>query len=125
MDTFVIEEREGNFTIRARVDMMSDDLLVTLYGGEEHVGAIGIAEPRPSLRNPRKTSSTGSVFTFLGHKEDMVAKNMAEELAGKLNKKVIVVAGIHWDHLKTGEIGSVLDACGKVTKRVMREVKKR
>jgi hypothetical protein len=48
-----------------------DDVVVVLGGGERpHIGALAVAIPRPSLADPEQTSSTSSVITLLGHKDD-------------------------------------------------------
>ena len=61
--------------IRAEALWIGPDLLVYIWGGEApHIGAVAMAQPRPSLADPAKTSSTASVFTYVGHKEDALAK---------------------------------------------------
>lgn len=78
-----------------------------------------MAEPRPSLRDPKEISATSSVFTFLGHKEDVVAKAVAEDLAKALNRKVVVVAGMHWEGLREEEVEEVLRLCEALTRRII------
>ncbi len=73
----------------------ADGLTVQLYGGLAHLGAVAIAYPRPSLRDPRKTSATSSVLTRLGHMDDLLARPASELLAKALNVPVTVVAGVH------------------------------
>src|SRR4030042_3968039 len=97
MDSWAISEKRGGFEIYAQVSMMGDDLLVVLSGGKIHIGAIAMAQPRPSLNDPKKISATSSVFTYVGHKEDILIKSISEELSSHMNRKVVVVAGIHWD----------------------------
>jgi len=48
-------------------------------------------------------STISSIFTFLGYKEDEVVKEVSEELASRLNRKVVVVAGMHWEGLQDEE----------------------
>jgi hypothetical protein len=60
---------------------------------------VAVAQPRPSLKDPAVTSSSASVFCFIGHKEDDLAKAAAEILSATLNTAVVVAAGIHWDNL--------------------------
>jgi hypothetical protein len=91
---------------------------VLLTGGKPHIGAVGIAQARPSLRDPQETSSTGSVFTLLGHKEDSIAKKMAEDLSRKLRRNVVVVAGMHWDDLREQDIHSVIRLCRKIEEEI-------
>jgi len=103
--SFDVSEAKGRFEVLAKVFELGPDCLVMLWGGTRpHVGAIGMAQVRPSLRDPNKSAASSSVFTFVGHKEDMVAKMMSEELAKKLGRNTVVVAGIHWDSLTDAEI---------------------
>lgn len=103
--SFDVSEGEGRFEVLAKVFELGPDCLVILWGGTRpHVGAVGMAQVRPSLRDPNKSAASSSVFTFVGHKEDMVAKMMSEKLAKRLGRNTVVVAGIHWDNLSDAEI---------------------
>lgn len=98
---FTIETDTGAYDLMASVRSIGPDLLVAIWGGEKpHIGAVAVAQPRPSLKDPAVTSATASVFCFVGHKEDELAKASAEILASALNTPVVVAAGIHWDNLE-------------------------
>jgi hypothetical protein len=125
MDSLVIEEKNGRFEIFAEIKQLGKDLLVIVYGGATHIGAIGMAQPRASLRDPEKVSATSSTYTYIGHKEDAVVKTMSEEIAKRLDKKVVVVAGIHWDELSMKEIEIIVEVCRTIAERVITEVQKR
>ena len=106
---FSIKTDEGKYDLEAHVRFIGQDLLVAIWGGEKpHIGAVSIAQPRPSLKDPMITSSTASVFCLLGHKEDELAKAAAEILSAALNTNVIVTAGIHWDNIDQNDIGKVI-----------------
>ena len=120
MRSWRISEKKGNFEVFAQVSVLDEDLLVVLWGGtRSHIGAIGIAQPRPSLKDPKMISATSSVFTFLGHKEDVVAKAMSEELAKRLNRNVVVVAGMHWEELQDEKIEEVIGICQRLKERIL------
>lgn len=105
---FCLKTVEGEYDLESHVTLIGRDLLVAIWGGEEpHIGAVSMAQPRPSLENPEKTSATASVFCFLGHKEDDLAKAVSESLAAALNCRVIVTAGIHWDNIDSAGIQAV------------------
>jgi hypothetical protein len=90
---FVVKTEEDSYNLSAGV-------LVAIWGGEKpHIGAVAVAQPRPSLKDPDVTSATASVICLVGHKEDELAKASAEILAATLNTAVVVTAGIHWDNL--------------------------
>ncbi len=116
--TDLVEEK-GTFSISAALHRTGDDLVVILQGGRGHIGAVGMAQPRPGLSDPGRTSATSSVYTFLGHKEDDVAKTMAQALASGLGCRVVVVAGLHWDGISPRGIDEVVAMCSDLTARIM------
>ena len=125
MDSFDISEKKGTFEISAHTTMVGSDMLVLVTGGRAHIGAVAIGQPRPSLRDAKKISSTSSVFTRVGHKEDTVVKEMSERLSKELNKIVVVAAGIHWDKMEKKEIEMIIEMCSTITKKVIVEAAKR
>lgn len=96
---------EGKYEISAKAIITCNGLLVTLFGGERsHIGAVAIAIPRPSLRNPTERSVTSSIFTLVGHKDDEIAKPAAESISRELNQVTVVVAGVHVENASSDEI---------------------
>ena len=97
---FTLKTEEEAYNLSASVRVIGEDMLVAIWGGEKpHIGAVAIAQPRPSLKDPDVTSSSASVICLVGHKEDELAKASAEILAAALEMTVVVTAGIHWDNL--------------------------
>lgn len=106
---FRVATDQGEYDVEAHVQSIGEDLLVAISGGQKpHIGAVAVAEPRPSLKDPKVRSATASVFCYVGHKEDDLAKRAAEKLAASFNTRVVVTAGIHWDHLTEEGIGKVM-----------------
>jgi hypothetical protein len=106
---FKITTGKKQYDLEAAVRSIGEDLLVAIWGGERpHIGAVAVAQPRPSLKDPDQISSTASVFCLLGHKEDDLVKAAAQILAATLNTTVVVTAGIHWDNLDAAGIRQVL-----------------
>ncbi len=105
----VIQTETGSYDIEAGIRRIGDDLLVAIRGGEKpHIGAIAVAQPRPSLKTPETTSATASVFCFPGHKEDELVKGVSEVLAAVLGARVVVTAGMHWDNISEKGIRKVI-----------------
>jgi hypothetical protein len=124
MDEFItIVEKNNGFEITVDVHRVGKDILVVVRGGAAHLGAIGMAESRPSHADPERVSATSSVFTFLGHKEDIVAKFMAQDLARALACKTVVVAGIHWDEISDQEINMIIELCHRLVDGVIEKVR--
>ena len=120
---FTLSTHEGSFDLSASVRLIGEDLLVAIWGGEKpHIGAVAMAQPRPSLKDPAVTSATASVFCYVGHKEDQVAKAAAEVLAAALKTRVVVTAGIHWDNLKADGIQRVIANSEKLVAAILNRI---
>ena len=118
-----VSVKQGKFKINAAIREMGPDILVAVWGGTfPHIGAVGMAQARQSLKSAEETSATSSVFTFLGHKEDELTKPLAEEITRKLARNAIVVAGIHWDSLTDDEIKTVGKLCQKLTAKIIKKL---
>lgn len=98
-------ETRSRITVEAVDVPMGGDHCVIVTGGDRpHVGAVALAQSRPSLRDPSTVSATTSVLALLGHKEDIVAHRAAERLASALNRNVVVCCGIHVDAITPDEM---------------------
>jgi hypothetical protein len=118
---FLVEISKGRFKIHGSVQEVGQDLLVSIWGGTRpHIGAIGIAIPRPSLKNPKKWSATSSNFTFLGHKEDVMVKKISEKLAARLRRNIVVTAGVHWDRITSNEIKILQNLTKRLSDQILR-----
>lgn len=114
---------EESYRVEAEAIFLGEDLLVAIWGGEKpHIGAVGAAQPRPSLADGDKVSATSSVLTYPGHKEDVVVKHAAEAISAALDTNVVVTAGIHWDNLGPDEIKTVLARCREIVDLVLAEL---
>jgi len=123
MKRFSIILSKGKFTIEGQVQEIGPDLLVSIWGGTRpHIGAVGMALPRHSLKDPRKWSATSSTYTFIGHKEDTLVKKISERLATQLRKNVVVTAGIHWDSITLKEIKIIETLTEKLSDRILEKL---
>jgi hypothetical protein len=120
---FTIEITKGRFKIQGLIQEVGQDLLVVIWGGTRpHIGAVGIAAPRTSLRDPKRWSATSSNFTFLGHKEDTIVKQVSEKLAAQLKRNVVVTAGIHWDDIGPKEINVIQHLIKKMINQILKKM---
>ncbi len=91
--------------VEVQAQWVGADLVVTIGGGTRaHVGAVAVAQPRPSLKGDGRVSATASVIALLGHKEDELARWAALHLAARLNRTVVVTAGVHVDEAALEQI---------------------
>jgi hypothetical protein len=116
---------EGRYDLEASVQWIGKDLLVAIWGGERpHIGAVALAQPRPSLKDPDRTSSTASVFCVVGHKEDAVVKKASEFLSAALNTRVVATAGIHWENLDEEGIRRIVQQVDSLVKSIAKHLGK-
>lgn len=117
-----ISAGEGRLRVCLRATEAGEDLVVTIAGGESpHVGSVAVAVPRPSLRDPAVTSATASVITLVGHKDDELAKPIAEFLAARLGRTVVVVAGVHVDRATPDDIERLRDTARELARELCRQ----
>ncbi|WP_044351797.1 proteasome assembly chaperone 4 family protein [Dethiosulfatarculus sandiegensis] len=109
-----------DFGLSAQIEEIGPDLLVIVTGGPlPHIGAVAAATPRKSLADPAKTSASTSVFCYVGHKEDEIARFLAQNLAARLKRKVLVTAGMHWENLTPEGISQVEAQTGELLTAIL------
>lgn len=102
---------------------MGKDLCITIAGGDlEHIGAVALAVPHPSLKDPDKTSATVSILAIPGHKEDELARTIAKKIASALHATVSVSCGIHLDNAKAQEIEDIIASVTEMTEEMIRKL---
>lgn len=100
---------KGMRRVEATAVVAGRDVVVTLGGGTApHVGAVALAQARPSLNRPQATSATSSVLTLLGHKDDVVAREAAERLAVACGGTAVVAAGLHVDQASPADLRALV-----------------
>jgi hypothetical protein len=105
--------------------VMPGGVVISISGGDfPHVGAVALAEPRPSRKDDSKTSSSVSVIVRLGHKEDDLAKRLAGEVCASLNLPVVLSAGIHIDDANDRQIHDAELLAGDLVTGSIPEIRK-
>ncbi|HMM22112.1 MAG TPA: proteasome assembly chaperone 4 family protein [Selenomonadales bacterium] len=104
------ERQSGRIRVSLRAAAMGADLCLIISGGDRpHLGAVALAQPRPSLAEPDRLSPSVSLLTLVGHKEGGIACQAAERIASRTGRNVVVCCGIHVDEIQGGEITAVLE----------------
>jgi len=114
---------EGRLHVTGTAQPTGDGVIIALTGGDRpHVGAVGVGIPRHSLQDAHGQSATSSVFTITGHKDDELAKPLAELFARTLGQVAVVVVGLHLDNASPAEIASLSEharqAAGQLLSRL-------
>ena len=102
-----------------------EDVVVELTGGDRpHIGAVALAQIRPSLKNPNEASATTSVLTCLGHQEDDLARGIASRIAKRAKMNAVVICGIHLDDISEEEIRDVLTGAALLEEEILQWIEK-
>jgi len=92
----VVDSGSGR-SLTAWVREVGDDVVVAVGGGERpHVGCVVLAVPT-SGRGTAGFSSSSSVLTIPPHKEEPIARAVAERVCRALGRVTVVTAGVHED----------------------------
>ena len=119
---FRVKTDKEAYNLEAFVKEIGQDLLIAIWGGRHHIGAVAVAQPRPSLKDQSLRSATASVFCYPGHKDDIVAKEAAEKVSSALNTNVTVMAGIHWDDIDEEGIKAVIKNSRQLVTMIIEEI---
>jgi hypothetical protein len=104
-----VQSETSGRAIQARVVAAGDDLVIVVGGGDRpHVGVVVLAQPVPSRTGPGKHSASVTVVTIPPHKEESIARSVAERVASELRRVVVVTAGVHEDDIDSDGIGEYL-----------------
>ena len=87
----------GRLRLEASISWSPGGISVYLCGGDRpHIGSAVLAQPRPSLTGSGD-SCTSSVMNLCGHKDEAIARHLAESLCVHQRVPVCVSAGVHLD----------------------------
>lgn len=123
MEPVVLTAARGRTVLTLTCVAMGADLSVTLSGGDRpHIGAVALAQARPSGGEGGGRSSTTSVLALLGHKEDELARAAASTLAARTGATVCVACGIHLGRPGPEELAGVLELGMELTETLARRL---
>jgi len=111
---------EGKYLVLAKLTLTADGAILQILGGEKpHLGAAALAIPHASLADPNRLSASTTVIPRLTHKDDQIAKPLAEWLATSLNTPTLVVAGLHITGASQEDIEKLVKHAWDVTREVL------
>jgi hypothetical protein len=110
---------QGRTSVNASCSVIGDGAKITITGGERpHIGAVAMALPRDSLLEDGNLSADIFVLPVPGHKDDIVARLAANEIASYANMITVVVAGIHSDNITESEIREIIENVKEITRQI-------
>jgi hypothetical protein len=99
----------GPYRLFATACPAGRDFAVTVTGGDSpHIGCVVIACPHRSQDDAERISVTSSIVTIPPHREELLARPLAEFLAKSLAATVVVAAGVHTDDLTKEGVAAYL-----------------
>jgi len=121
--SFEISVGKGRTRVHATALPMNYGVVICICGGISHIGAVAIAVPCSSLdRDKKGTRVTSSVYTLVGHKDDIIARSAAETVARKLNQVTTVTVGIHVDNATREEIRALISNSDRCVARLLKRL---
>jgi len=115
-----VEDSASGRYLEARTDFVGDDLVVAVGGGERpHVGCVVLAQPHPAKGRNTGWSASCSVLTIPPHKEEPIARGIAEKLAGNLGRVTVVTAGVHDDNIDAEGIATYLRLAEELAEKLV------
>lgn len=116
---------QGKHKVNINAIMCGDEIVAILSGGEKpHVGAVAVALPSPSPKNSGKITSTSSVFTLIGHKDDEIARPFSRRVAKDLNRVCVGVVGVHVNNASNQDIELLLTNSAKCVEKLIHQLRK-
>ena len=106
---FQIKRKVGKIEIVLDAKRIGEDYLLTLTGGEEHVGAVAVG-----LFDEKSQRASSSVITMPGHREEYLALDGAKQVSRATRRASVFVVGIHQDNISLEEIKDIVSAAGKM-----------
>ncbi|HVN75109.1 MAG TPA: hypothetical protein VMT19_02245 [Thermoanaerobaculaceae bacterium] len=105
-----VSESRGRLHLEAVACRAGSDLAVVLTGGDRpHIGCVVVVRPHPAADDPTQTTVTTSVLAHPPHREEALARPLAESLARATAGTVVVAAGVHSERLTRRGISTYLE----------------
>jgi gallate decarboxylase subunit D len=101
-DPLILTRNAGSADLRIEATRLGRDLLITLVGGDAHVGAVALAGP-----NQR---ADVSVLSVPKHRDEVIAKEAALRISKEFNCNCVVIVGIHVSNASADQINEIIDA---------------
>ena len=121
-----VTDDAGGASLTAWVRRAGRDVVAVVGGGERpHVGVVVVAQAYPSRRRPGQWSASSSLVTIPPHKEEPIARTLAETLARATGAVAVVTAGVHDDDLGPDGIATYRALATRLEERVAERVRTR
>ena len=115
-----VDDSSSGRCLEARAEIVGDDVVVAIGGGERpHVGCVVLAQPYPAKGRDPGWSASCSMLTIPPHKEEPIARGIAEKLAATLGRVTVVTAGVHEDAIDAEGIATYLRLAEELAEKLV------
>jgi gallate decarboxylase subunit D len=111
---FALTQGHGRSQVSLQAFYMGPDLVVRLFNGGSHLGAVAVGE----YHNEYKRASV-SVLTRFGHKDNVIAYKAAHLISHSTQKPVCVIAGVHVDDITADEINQIVENTDRLVQELI------
>ena len=84
--------------LHLKITSVGDDLDVSITGGKEHIGCVGII-----------SSNSYNIIKIANHCEDEIVLPLVKELSKHTDRCIVIKAGIHLDNISKNQIKEILE----------------
>ena len=99
----------------------NNNLIISLGGPNEHIGAKSLGEPYQ--RKNGHYSASVNTFTRYGHRDDDLTSILARTISKALNRCTIVFGGIHIDMISTEQIEDIKKSTIQLAEKIIEKCK--
>ncbi|MFC1932203.1 hypothetical protein ACFLXU_01035 [Chloroflexota bacterium] len=110
-----ITKGEGRMRISLSAQGLGQDLIVSIYNKNAHIGAVAMSE-----YDHKADRTSTSVITRLGHKDDVIAQKAAYLISKHTKRPSCVIVGVHLDNITDKEIEKLLENADSLVKDYLR-----
>ena len=89
--------------LHLKINQINDDLDVTITGGVEHIGCVGVV-----------SSNSYNIIRLANHCEDEIVLPIVKKLSKNSDKTIVIKAGIHIDNITKKQIDEILQNNEKI-----------
>ena len=105
-----IKQNVGRAELVLDQKQVGNDHILTLTGGEGHVGAVAVG-----LFDEKSARASASVITLPGHRDEGIALDGARRVSAVTKAATVFIVGIHLDNITKGEIDKIIVASKQMT----------
>jgi hypothetical protein len=107
-------EGVGRTRVSLRWEEVGPDLVLWLSGNGQHVGAIALAD-----LDPQSGRAYVQCLSAPGHRDDILARDMAMSVCRQLRRRVLVYGGIHLDDITDTELEQIVANAERLAERFL------